>query len=495
MMYSGPPAGAPITGVVNSWKTDRGFGFIQVDAAYGGGTVFAHHSDLGGGRLVQGRAVTFMIALSQQGKQKAVHIKGPGVLWGKQHSDQSAATPAGVADAEQEATLSAEVERRLSSGDIEGGWQCVLRLRELWLGSQRRLQERPGLDFHSFQKPYMKAFGAFRSALGPAQAALLPQRRWVDIPAGRSGAPAYTFRALTLNVLSQKLLDVFAYQSVVVPPGAGDFMTWESRCPLIVEEIKRWDCHLVALQELDVDKHDELQHALEGSGLMSLGVFPRGRMSGTPAKDGVCLLYKTSLFTRIAVHAQSVHHEWEGAMHPGGVAVAASFVHRPSGQLVTALCTHVTPSPKAKEGFGSSIQKWTTNDSVVGQLLHAADNASSQSHGEASLVLMGDLNGLTPDGAEALSHYGLGSAYAAAGADGMEKWEGALVTSHNDAYHWGGELDMILCRGLQVRKVLQIPEHPTLRPQRSAEHAAVGLPMPGWPSDHVSLVAEFEMHS
>eukprot|EP01065_Artemidia_motanka_P039757 TRINITY_DN48979_c0_g1_i1.p1 TRINITY_DN48979_c0_g1~~TRINITY_DN48979_c0_g1_i1.p1 ORF type:complete len:473 (+),score=133.81 TRINITY_DN48979_c0_g1_i1:92-1510(+) len=471
-----------LTGVVSGWKNERGFGFI---VTADGASIFAHHSDLDGGYLRKGQQVSFAIAEIGQGKMKAVHMSGPGVVRGRPQLEMP--TPEGAEDGAEERKLVLVVEQRRASADLKGMWEAILKLRERWLTAQRRISERPGLDFHSFQKPYMTAFNAFRGALGEARSAELPERRWVG--EGEGG----NLRALTLNVLSQQLLDVFAYQSVVMPLDAGDFLTWEARRPLLVAELLRWRPDVVALQEVDVEHHDELASALAEHGYVSFGVQPRGRLSGTPAKDGVCLLYRSDTLAPLKALTQHVAHHCRGTANPGGVAAAASFTHLPTGRALLVGCMHVTPSPDAKDMFGSGGRSYSgsTDDAVVAQLLELLHSVSVGR--DPAVILLGDANGVTQEGVAALADHGLQSAYSCVGERGMEQWEGTMITCHNDLYHWGGELDVVLFKRAALRQVLQVPAHPLLRPQRTAEHASLGLPMPGWPSDHVSLAADFEL--
>jgi hypothetical protein len=103
----------------------------------------------------------------------------------------------------------------------------------------------------------------------------------------------------------------------------------------------------------------------------------------------------------------------------------------------------------------------------------------------------GDLNGLGSGARETLEDAGYHSAYP----------EGT-VTAHNDAYHWCGELDFIwhgVCEGESngnkvkavLQRILAPPVHERLTPTRSAAHPSSSLPGANWPSDHVSITAEY----
>ena len=65
----------PFTGTIQSWRDDRGFGFIQ--PTQGGQEIFVHiksFTSRGGSRPQVGQRVTFEIELNAQGKKRAKNV-------------------------------------------------------------------------------------------------------------------------------------------------------------------------------------------------------------------------------------------------------------------------------------------------------------------------------------------------------------------------------------------------------------------------------------
>jgi cold shock CspA family protein len=73
-----------LTGVLKTWKEDRGFGFITPDN--GGRDVFIHISALGGTarRPIPGDTIHYQVARDKQGKFRAINASIEGV--NTQHS-------------------------------------------------------------------------------------------------------------------------------------------------------------------------------------------------------------------------------------------------------------------------------------------------------------------------------------------------------------------------------------------------------------------------
>lgn len=412
------------------------------------------------------------------------------------------------ADTAAEQAAEAEVHRLCQLGEAQAAWDRYLQMRSLWRAAQGRRSLRPGCDFKRFNAPYQRAFSSVRAALGSAQIAALPERQWVDVPGvGRadSDGSGIPFRVLTLNVLSDYLNNLFSFQFVALPPKGGDFLPWALRSPLLIQEVVRWRPQLVALQEVDDALHGGLAEELAASA--GLTALPFARRNPNPRGDGVCMFYDESLL-RFVPGSCVVRHLTHGCgvgEQLGGAACLAAFdvlvAGEATGSRMVVATAHVNPAPSAKEALEAGIEpthgnEFGTDVAMAGQLLGIMEEVSRWCGGVDVQMLLGDLNGATELGATTLSQSGLTSAYAIAGEAAMEDWRGSLVTSHNDIFHWGGELDMVLCKGpaAQVRRVLQIPRHPRLLPApRSREHADVSLPMAGWPSDHMSLVVDLSL--
>lgn len=409
-------------------------------------------------------------------------------------------------DAVAEQMLEAEIQGLCLAGEAERAWQRFLDMRRLWRDAQGRRRSRPGCDFHSFNAPYQRAFACIRRLLGPPVAlAPLPERRWVGTTKDTTEASgSVPLRVFSLNVLSEHLNNLFSFQFVVLPPGGGDFLPWACRAPLIIQEIARWRPQLAALQEVDDALYDSLARDIAcGAGLAALPFAPRNPQ---PRSDGVCILFDPSVLQPVPGSHVVRHltHGQNGSQHPGGVIAVAIFdvvvAGHALGVRLAAATAHVNPSPAAKDALESGVEPQNgeelgTDAIVAAQLITALEEACAMCGGCCDVrIFLGDLNGVTDGGAETLGLAGMTSAYSAAGEDAMEDWCGSLVTSHNDMFHWGGELDHVLCRGAEVRGVLQLPSHPRLKPfPRPRDHPSASLPMAGWPSDHMSLVADLAL--
>ena len=70
--------GSTITGNLKSWNADRGFGFIT--PLNGGQDIFVHISDYPkrSGPPKVGEMLNFEVALSNDGKKKAINVQRPG---------------------------------------------------------------------------------------------------------------------------------------------------------------------------------------------------------------------------------------------------------------------------------------------------------------------------------------------------------------------------------------------------------------------------------
>lgn len=403
-------------------------------------------------------------------------------------------------DAYEERQAEEEIAELCRRGDAQGAWARFLQMRSLWKVAQGRRNSRPGCDFRTFNGPYQRAFDNIRRVVGPAGPAALPQRKWVDVAKAAGDTTAgVALRVLSLNILSEHLNKLFSFQFVAVPPSGGDFLPWTQRLPLFLQEIKRWKPQLVALQEVDDSLHAALVQELAAAA--ELTACPFARRNPNPRGDGVCILYdaKALQFVADSHAARYLVHGAGSGQQFGGILVTEAFDvlidGKASGRRLVAATAHVNPHPSAKEALEAGVEpapgdEFGTDAAMAGQLLAAIEEAQKACGADAALLL-GDLNGATDQGSQALAQAGFQSAYAAAGESAMEDWRGGVVTAHNDVYHWGGELDMILCKGAEVHSVLQLPSHQRLLPGvRSQEHPHFSLPMPGWPSDHMSLAAD-----
>jgi len=109
-------------------------------------------------------------------------------------------------------------------------------------------------------------------------------------------------------------------------------------------------------------------------------------------------------------------------------------------------------------------------------------------------LLVGDLNGCTPEALKVAEQVGLRSAYSET--DEAMAAGGPVVTAHNDEYHWCGELDFVWYVVDESAKwracgVAQIPAKERLCTTRTFSHPTESLPNVDWPSDHISLIVDF----
>eukprot|EP00930_Biecheleria_cincta_P010173 TRINITY_DN11215_c0_g1_i1.p1 TRINITY_DN11215_c0_g1~~TRINITY_DN11215_c0_g1_i1.p1 ORF type:complete len:488 (+),score=66.33 TRINITY_DN11215_c0_g1_i1:149-1612(+) len=404
----------------------------------------------------------------------------PGVTMHDHYSNGAWWHADGGSDEEREVMLLGQVQQLVTHGDLQSAKTTFLKMRELWREAESRFKDR-GLSFGKFNSRYQTAYNMLRRASEhekPAQASKLIDRRYLRISNGElqePGPPAASeLRVMSFNLLSEVLNDLFAYQFVALPPGAGDFLRWELRSKQIVAEVRRWQPSLLCLQEVDLDLATGLFRELKDhAGLESLDVVQRNERS----KDGLGFLYNPKLLRVV---------EPVSVTFPGGqnavlavIFEVTSVGHPGHGRRIGALTTHVAGRSPA------------CTEDVMRTLVVRAEQLRQS--GCDAIIIAGDLNGCDDTALNLAWSSGFHSAYQAAGDVAMASG-GPIVTAHNDEYHWCGELDFVLYDTMHLMPtgIAQIPEEERLVPTRSASHPSRSLPHPQWPSDHISLVADFE---
>lgn len=391
--------------------------------------------------------------------------------------------PPNASDAEKERALEDAVVSLALENRFDEAQSMFLAMRCLWHSAQKRFRER-GLSFGGFNAPYQRAFRELRNVaerIAPAHNGSLPAREFVSCTGQEGLATKPHLRIMTFNVLSEYLNDLFSYQFVVLPKGMGDFLRWQFRQHLLIEEIARWTPSIVALQEVDLKLHAAFVHMLhERCGLHSTPIIRRNER----ASDGLCFLYNPNIVAPVngTLDSRLLVHGPPDSGYSGGNAVACAVFeivlegHAAKGRRAGMVTTHVAGKEPA------------CTPEVLSELLAIANSLDCDMH-----FLLGDLNGCVPSALDIAKDSGYSNAYALVGNVAMASG-GPIVTAHNDEYHWSGELDFIWFSesGGRCRHVAQIQCEERLVAERSSHHPTESLPNPHWPSDHVSLVAEFD---
>merc|ERR1712194_960914 len=103
------------------------------------------------------------------------------------------------------------------------------------------------------------------------------------------------------------------------------------------------------------------------------------------------------------------------------------------------------------------------------------------------LIIAGDLNGVR----ETAEPYFAGMLSAYDHPNAMVN-NGPVITAHHDAFHTCGEIDKIYYSGPFKRaRILQIQDEERLSANPMFSHPKRSMPHSDWPSDHVSLCADF----
>eukprot|EP00930_Biecheleria_cincta_P010174 TRINITY_DN11215_c0_g1_i2.p1 TRINITY_DN11215_c0_g1~~TRINITY_DN11215_c0_g1_i2.p1 ORF type:complete len:492 (+),score=79.75 TRINITY_DN11215_c0_g1_i2:187-1662(+) len=385
----------------------------------------------------------------------------------------------GSSDEERELMCFEQVQQLVAQGDLESAKAIFLKMRELWREAKSRFKDRD-LSFAQFNSRYQTAFNLLRRASEhetPARHSKLIQRHYLRLSTGEPQEPGPAFaselRVMSFNVLSEALNDLFSYQFVALPPGAGDFLRWDLRSKQIVAEVQRWQPSLLCLQELDLDLAMGLFRELKKhAGLENLDVVQRNVRS----KDGLCFLYNPKLL-RLVQPVSVTFPDRQNAVLTA-IFEVTSVGHPGHGRRIGALTTHVAGMAPA------------CTEDIMRSLVDRAEQLRQS--GCDAIIMAGDLNGCDDAALNLAWANGYDSAYQAAGDVAMASG-GPVVTAHNDEYHWCGELDFVLYdMHLLPTGIAQIPGEERLVPIRSASHPTRSLPHPGWPSDHMSLVVDFE---
>jgi len=394
--------------------------------------------------------------------------------------------------------------------------KAFLKMRDLWLVEQHRWEER-GLSFYDFNRPYQESFQELRRAVGipfpdmvnalgsyremvPCDALPQPPR----LPCYK--VPCGTLTVMSFNVLADYLSELFSFQFVVVDEHCqGDFLDWRARRAQVIGEVLRWQPQVLCLQELDRKHWSELEAELQHYGGYTNGpwVARKGR-NGTEVSDGLCTLWNPQLWRSVAFTTVPLEHREAGKLIVGAISVTTLQMLGPHGN----------PEPLSLVVANAHVG-WERDANWVESLVETVNEAKKEQEKRGitvGVVACGDFNGLFPTELSMLSEAKMHSSYGfstKAMASG-----GAIVTCHNDQYHGGriphqgdtshdvqegcegGETDHIVFSEstLQPITLLQIPEHERLTAVKPpiGQHPKRSLPCPEYPSDHVSIMVEFQ---
>jgi len=343
----------------------------------------------------------------------------------------------------------------------------VLNMRVLWDFFKTKFKDDRKISFTRFLKPYQKCFTLVREYAKELTPCLDPgnlvRRDWIQI----YDAPRpKTLRIMSFNVLSQTLNDQFSFQFVVLHETHGDFLAWSHRKDLMVKEINRWAPDILCLQEVDMALKDQLVECIDG---MEEAAYCQRHPS---ARDALLILYRPSeRLKRLSEHepiSAALSCPPHDDVQHGGLQQRVRFNYM--GQDFEMVNAHVSGMAPALEPVRAlELVNRPTGDFTL------------------PLIIAGDVNGMRDESLPAFN--GMGSAYDHPCA---MKNNGPVITAHNDKYHSCGELDKIMySRPFKVNQILQIQDEERLVETRMETHPIRSMPNKDWPSDHVSIVADF----
>jgi len=341
---------------------------------------------------------------------------------------------------------------------------------------------------------------------------LAPVRQMIEVPGPPNSfdprGPKATFKVMSYNTLA----DIYATPQVY-PYTPAWALAWNFRKRNLLREILSYKADVLALQEVQADHYKEfLEPEFRAAGYD--GVYKqktRESMGQDGKMDGCAILYRKSKFALIEKHALEFNHvamsrakqfKSDKALQcllKDNVALVLVLEMCHNGQQMGAsgrICvatTHIYQN----QGFPNvkiwqvmtlvqELQKFTVprqlplvltgdlnsqQDSAVYEFLQR--NGVSANHGE----LQDDLQGIL-ENVELRHGLSLRDSHAMMGKDFYSNFTGGFVGVLDYLWH--------TAERLRVTRILQQIDHDTLT-------AFTALPSPQYSSDHIALMAEFEL--
>jgi RNA exonuclease NGL2 len=133
------------------------------------------------------------------------------------------------------------------------------------------------------------------------------ERELIEIPHENetNGKSIISLKVMTYNILAQTLIRRKLF------PDNGDILKWKTRCKVLIQEIKDYDCEILCLQEVDYDHYKSFWRPE----LEKLGYYIKYHR-GVDKNHGVSIVYKRKLFNLIDTCLINFDKEESGDISP-----------------------------------------------------------------------------------------------------------------------------------------------------------------------------------
>ncbi|CAL5221334.1 g3509 [Coccomyxa viridis] len=321
------------------------------------------------------------------------------------------------------------------------------------------------------------------------------RRTYEDV--GQQRSQCSTLTVLQWNVLADGLAQNGDFQRV-----SQQVLSWESRSPQILQEIVESQADLICLQEVN-RYEDFFKPSLERLGYR--GIFwPKAcspaEQYGYPC-DGCALFYRAERLELIG-SPQGQPFKMAGGVNGKQGMLHAVFHDRHAGCAIVAATTHL----KAKAGQANEAARQAQAQLMMGRLSAAAagissaacNGTSSAAERDPLVILCGDFNDSPPSPACQVvrdHHLGLECIWDAHPPNSAAS-NGASCPEKEPFTTWKFRSDGASKRTIDFIWYSRDPRLRLLRRWRMPSEADIGesgLPCEGYPSDHLSLCAVFEI--
>ncbi|ODV86568.1 hypothetical protein CANARDRAFT_230382 [[Candida] arabinofermentans NRRL YB-2248] len=131
------------------------------------------------------------------------------------------------------------------------------------------------------------------------------KRELLSIPHSSIPETTIDLKIMTYNLLAQALIRRSMF------PNNGDILKWNKRSPILLDELKHYDCDIMCLQEVDFIQFNNYWKVQ----LAKLGYLSKYYRSGDK-NHGVCIFYKEKLFNLVDTSFIDYDREETGNISP-----------------------------------------------------------------------------------------------------------------------------------------------------------------------------------